>query len=97
MRVIYQVLPAVLVVAVVVIPLSVWSRLPARVAVHWGAAGEANGAQLKLPAFIPCVLLGIIGAGITWWFTPRPVGGPPVAAARGAAAIGLFLLGLAAS
>jgi hypothetical protein len=97
LRVIYQVLPAVLVVAVVVIPLSVWSRLPARVAVHWGAAGEANGAQLKLPAFIPCVLLGIIGAGITWWFTPRPVGGPPVAAARGAAAIGLFLLGLAAS
>ena len=96
-RVIYQVLPAVLVVAVFVIPLSVWSRLPAQVAVHWGASGEANGAQLKLPAFIPCVLLGIIGAGIMWCFKPRPVGGPPVAAARGAAGIGLFLLGLAAS
>lgn len=97
MRGIYQVLPAALVAAVFAIPLGVWSRLPARVAVHWGVSGEPNGAQLKLPAFMPCVLLGIIGVGIMWWSTPRPGGGPPVAAGRGGVGIGLFLLGLSAS
>jgi hypothetical protein len=51
------VLPAALVATAVAVPAALWSRLPARIADHWTAAGTANG---EAPRLVPFLLLGAI-------------------------------------
>jgi len=57
------VVPALATVAVVVLPLLVWSRLPDPVAIHWGLDGRPDGAA---PLVIDVVLMVVLTALLTF-------------------------------
>jgi len=64
--VVYGVLPAALLAALVAVPAAAWSRLPDRIADHWNFAGMANGAAARPVPFLILGGLGLAGAAILW-------------------------------
>lgn len=57
------VLPALATIAVVVMPLLVWSRLPDPIAIHWGLDGRPDGSA---PLIVDVVLMGVLTALMTF-------------------------------
>lgn len=101
-------LPTCLAALATGVPRATWSRLPARLADHWGLSGRPDGAEPKLVAFGIVVALAAFGSAILALWMVRglkslrrasedtPRSGPPRSGA-GLLASGLVLAALGAA
>lgn len=90
--------PLALLVTAILVPALVWTRIPARVADHWGIVGAPNGSNPKIAAFGIGLGIAVVGSGIlaVWgkraWST---AGGTTVASVRRGRGSRLLVSGLA--
>lgn len=64
--IVFGVIPAALLAALVAAPAAAWSRLPGRVADHWNLTGTADGSAPRLVPFLIFGVLAVFGGVILW-------------------------------